>query len=77
MDPKKKQKKTISESISGSKAKTRAKGVTPSLEALIVGLSSRDDGVRVKARHSLVALGKTERIWEMPLPWILSLTPGA
>jgi HEAT repeat protein len=59
MGPKKKEKKTISESISGVKAREPAKGAPRSLETLIVDLSSRDDGVRVKARNSLVALGKT------------------
>ncbi len=59
MDLRKKPKKIMSKSISRAKGDTPTKGTPRSLEALLAGLSSRDDGVRVKARHSLVALGKT------------------
>jgi hypothetical protein len=58
MSLRKKPKKTISKSISQGGAEAPAKGVPRSLEALLAGLSSHDDDVRVKARHSLVALGK-------------------
>jgi HEAT repeat protein len=59
MNLRKKPKKIMSKSISRARAEAPAKGASRSLEALIADLSSQDDGVRVKARHSLVALGKT------------------
>jgi HEAT repeat protein len=59
MNPKEKEKKTGSGSISQSDKQDMADGATPSVEALIAHLSSHNDGVRVKARHSLVAMGKT------------------
>jgi HEAT repeat protein len=58
MNPKKKQGKIISESISQSKAQNRVEEGNTSLEAFIANLASRDDAKRVKARHSLVAMGK-------------------
>lgn len=59
MSLRKKPKKIMSKSIVRVKAKAPVKEEPSSLEALIADLASRDDGVRVKARHSLVALGKT------------------
>jgi HEAT repeat protein len=50
MAPDKKREKTMSKSI--------LKGQDPSCDALITALSSKDDGVRVRARHSLVTMGK-------------------
>jgi HEAT repeat protein len=58
MNPKKKQEKIISASISQSKAQNRVEEVNTSLEAFIANLASHDDAKRVKARHSLVAIGK-------------------
>ncbi len=58
MNQKKKQEDTASGSVSRSREQDRVEGDTPSLEALIADLSSHNDGVRVKARHSLVAMGK-------------------
>jgi HEAT repeat protein len=58
MNPKKKQGKIISESISQSKAQNRVEEGNTSLEAFIANLASHDDAKRVKARHSLVAIGK-------------------
>ncbi len=62
MASKKKEEKTRSKSAAQS---TKKKGAarpggpsTPSQEELILALSSEDDKVRVKARSSLVALGK-------------------
>jgi len=60
MTPKKKQEKTVSKSDSQSKPKNTGPGeeIASSLETLIAALSSHDDGVRMRARHSLVAMGK-------------------
>lgn len=58
MTPKKKQEKTFSKSIPQSKRRNADEEMNSSLEALIVGLSSHDDGVRMRARHSVVAMGK-------------------
>ena len=58
MRPKKKEEKMVSKSISQSKGRNIVEGVNSSLEALIAALSSHDDGVRMQARHSLVAMGK-------------------
>ena len=58
MGLKKKEEKTGLKSISQSKKTETARSGAPLLEALIKSLSSEDDGVRVKARHSLVAMGK-------------------
>jgi hypothetical protein len=58
MSPKKKKEKIESESISQSKEQNIVKEVNPSLEALVADLSSHNDAVRVKARHSMVAMGK-------------------
>jgi len=58
MNPNKKEERMRSESIVQSKAKNRVEGLNPSLEAFIADLSSHDDVVRIKARHSLVAMGK-------------------
>jgi HEAT repeat protein len=51
-------KKTVSESRAESKGKDAERTETP-IEALIVALGSHDDTVRVKARHALVAMGKS------------------
>jgi HEAT repeat protein len=59
MNPEKKQKKIRSESSSQSKAQIRDEAATSPVGTLIANLSSHDDAKRVKARHSLVALGKT------------------
>jgi hypothetical protein len=53
----KKQEKTMSKSIHGSK-KRKTEKMTPLIETLIADLASKDDMARVKARHSLVAMGK-------------------
>ena len=45
-------------SFSRAKKTETARASGPPLEALIKSLSSEDDGVRVNARHSLVAMGK-------------------
>ena len=58
MNPKKRQEKIGSESVSKSKAQIRDEPGTSPVEAFIANLSSHDDARRVKARHSLVALGK-------------------
>ena len=58
MDPKKKQGKIISESISQSNAQNRVEERNTSLEAFIANFASHDDAKRVKARHSLVVMGK-------------------
>jgi HEAT repeat protein len=58
MGLKKKREKTGLKSISRSKKTDTAQSGAPPLKALIKSLSSEDDGVRVKARHSLVATGK-------------------
>jgi HEAT repeat protein len=58
MNPKKKQEKIGSESISQLKAQSRVEEANTSVEALIANLASHNDSKRVKARHSLVALGK-------------------
>lgn len=50
--------KTGPKSSSRAKKTETARSSGPSLQALIKSLSSDDDGVRVKARHSLVAMGK-------------------
>jgi HEAT repeat protein len=57
MTTKKKTKSTTSKTISEAKGKKPEKMDTP-LKTLIVDLGSYDDVVRVKARHSLVAMGK-------------------
>jgi HEAT repeat protein len=54
----KKGEKTGLKSASGAKKTETARSGAPPLQALIKSLSSEDDGVRVKARHSLVAMGK-------------------
>ena len=53
----KKEEKTMSKSIHGSK-KRKTEKMTPLIETLIAYLASHDDMARVKARHSLVAMGK-------------------
>jgi HEAT repeat protein len=55
----KKVEKTGPKSSSRAKKTEKARTNGPPLEVLIKSLSSEDDGVRVKARHSLVAMGKT------------------
>ncbi len=57
MTTKKKTKSTTSQTISKAKGKKPEKMDTP-LKTLIVDLGSDDDVARVKARHSLVAMGK-------------------
>jgi HEAT repeat protein len=54
----KKVEKTGPKSSSRAKKTEAARASGPPLEVLIKSLSSEDDGVRVKARHSLVAMGK-------------------
>ena len=58
MTPKVKQKKTVTESMLLSKRQNVGE-TEPPLERLIAELGSRDDIVRVGARRSLVAKGKT------------------
>jgi HEAT repeat protein len=58
MNRKKKQGRILSESISKSKAENRVEEVNTSLEGFVANLASHNDAKRVKARHSLVALGK-------------------
>jgi HEAT repeat protein len=58
MNLRKKPKKIISKPFPRVKAKVPAKGTPSTVEASIAGLASHDDGLRVKARHALVALGK-------------------
>lgn len=53
---KKKHEKTVSKPT--SKRQVADQGVSSSLQTLIAALSSKDDGARVRARHSLVAMGK-------------------
>jgi HEAT repeat protein len=52
------QKKTVSESSRTSKGKNVGRMETP-IEALIAELGSHNDAVRVRARHALVAMGKS------------------
>lgn len=52
------QKKKARETVSVSKGKKAGRVLTP-METLILDLGSRDDAIRVKARHALVAFGKT------------------
>lgn len=59
MTPKKKREKMMSKSIHPSKERNTIEGNNASIETLINALSSHDDAVRVQARHSLVAIGKT------------------
>ncbi len=54
----KKRVETGSRSVSQPKKMETDRGTAPSIEALIKALSSEDDGVRVRARSSLVAMGK-------------------
>jgi hypothetical protein len=58
MSPKKKQEKIESESVSPSKEQDIVKGVNSSLESFIADLSNHNDEARVKARYSLVTMGK-------------------
>ena len=58
MNQKRNQGKALSKSVSQSKAQETGEKINPSLDALISDLASHDDGKRVKARHSLVAMGK-------------------
>jgi HEAT repeat protein len=58
MNPKKKQEKIGLESISQFIAQNREEEAITPVKDLIANLSSHDDSKRVKARHSLVALGK-------------------
>jgi HEAT repeat protein len=58
MGLKKKKEKIGLKSISQSKETETARLGPPLIEALIKSLSNKDDGVRVKARHALVAMGK-------------------
>jgi HEAT repeat protein len=53
---KKKKERTVARPI--SKKQVTDQGVSSSLETLIATLSSKDDAARVRARHSLVAIGK-------------------
>ena len=53
---KKKKERTVAKPI--SKKQVTDQGVSSSLETLIATLSSKDDAARVRARHSLVAMGK-------------------
>jgi len=57
MTPQKKQKQIKSESISEPKGQN-TEGTGPLTKALVADLASHNDAVRVKARHSLVAMGK-------------------
>ena len=57
MTTQKKQKQTKSESISEPKGQN-TRGTGPLPKALVADLASHNDAVRVKARHSLVAMGK-------------------
>jgi HEAT repeat protein len=58
MNPKEKTRRTVSKSVDQKKGPGRINKVTPSLESLILALSNHDDTARVKARHTLVAMGK-------------------
>ena len=55
----KKGEKAARKSVSRAKKKEAVRPSASILDALIRSLSSEDDGVRVKARHSLVTMGKT------------------
>lgn len=57
MSPKRKQNQTKSQSISGSKEQN-TEGTGTLNEALVADLASHNDAARVKARHSLVAMGR-------------------
>jgi hypothetical protein len=57
MATQKKQKQTKSESTSESKGKN-TEGMDPLIKALVAEFASHNDAVRVKARHSIVAMGR-------------------
>jgi HEAT repeat protein len=48
----------VPKSVNQQRGQDRIEEATPSLEPLISALSNHDDAARVKARHSLVAMGK-------------------
>ena len=58
MTPRQGQKKAVSESAAQKKRQKKTKGRDLPFEGLIVALSNHDDAVRVRARQSLVAMGK-------------------
>ena len=58
MDLKKEGEKEEPQAVSKAKKKGAVRSSDSSPDALIKSLSSEDDGVRVKARHFLVAMGK-------------------